>query len=249
MTETPKRVVLITGAAGGLGQASVKRFVSSDHIVIGTDIRLREDLFAHSQVIYQEADITSEADWTRVIEMIKSEIGRLDALINNAAILMAYTLEQHTLEDFRRIMDVNVSSVFLGMKMSLPLLKASPRGSIVNLSSSSAVAGYPHFAAYGATKAAVRNLTMSTAALCQTQDYGVRCNSVHPDGILTDMISTMKGDFPEMDPAKAERAFKFACEPEAIADVVHFLTTDEARHINGAEIRVDNASTVQMPYL
>ena len=249
MTETPKRVVLITGAAGGLGQASVKRFVSSDHIVIGTDIRLREDLFAHSQVIYQEADITSEADWTRVIEMIKSEIGRLDALINNAAILMAYTLEQNSLDDFRRIMDVNVSSVFLGMKMSLPLLKESSQGSIVNLSSSSAVAGYPHFAAYGATKAAVRNLTMSTAALCQTQDYGVRCNSVHPDGILTDMISTMKGDFPEMDPAKAERAFKFACEPEAIADVVHFLTTDEARHINGAEIRVDNASTVQMPYL
>lgn len=249
MNETPKRVVLITGAAGGLGQASVKRFVSSDHIVIGTDIRLREDLFAHSQVIYQEADITSEADWTRVIEMVKSEIGHLDALINNAAILMAYTLEQHTLEDFQRIMDVNVSSVFLGMKMCLPLLKASPHGSIVNLSSSSAVAGYPHFAAYGATKAAVRNLTMSTAALCQTQDYGVRCNSVHPDGILTDMISTMKGDFPEMDPAKAERAFKFACEPEAIADVVHFLTTDEARHINGAEIRVDNASTVQMPYL
>ena len=249
MTDSAKRVVLITGAAGGLGQASVKRFVSSDHIVIGTDIRLREDLFAHSQVIYQEADITSEADWTRVIEMVKSEIGHLDALINNAAILMAYTLEQHTLEDFQRIMDVNVSSVFLGMKMCLPLLKASPHGSIVNLSSSSAVAGYPHFAAYGATKAAVRNLTMSTAALCQTQDYGVRCNSVHPDGILTDMISNMKGDFPEMDPAKAERAFKFACEPEAIADVVHFLTTDEARHINGAEIRVDNASTVQMPYL
>ena len=244
MTDSAKRVVLITGAAGGLGQASVKRFVSSDHIVIGTDIRLREDLFAHNQVIYQEADITSEADWTRVIEMVKSELGHLDALINNAAILMAYTLE-----DFRRIMDVNVSSVFLGMKMCMPLLKESSRGSIVNLSSSSAVAGYPHFAAYGATKAAVRNLTMSTAALCQTQDYGVRCNSVHPDGILTDMISNMKGDFPEMDPAKAERAFKFACEPEAIADVVHFLTTDEARHINGAEIRVDNASTVQMPYL
>ena len=249
MTETAKRVVLITGAAGGLGQASVKRFVSSDHIVIGTDIRLREDLFAHNQVIYQEADITSEADWTRVIEMVKSEIGHLDALINNAAILMAYTLEGHSLDDFRRIMDVNVSSVFLGMKMCLPLLKESTQGSIVNLSSSSAVAGYPHFAAYGATKAAVRNLTMSTAALCQTQDYGVRCNSVHPDGILTDMISNMKGDFPEMDPAKAERAFKFACEPEAIADVVHFLTTEEARHINGAEIRVDNASTVQMPYL
>lgn len=249
MTDTAKRVVLITGAAGGLGQASVKRFVSSDHIVIGTDIKLREDLFAHSQVIYQEADITSEADWARVIEMVESEHGHLDALINNAAILMAYTLEQHTLDDFRRIMDVNVSSVFLGMKMCLPLLKESTQGSIVNLSSSSAVAGYPHFAAYGATKAAVRNLTMSTAALCQTQDYGVRCNSVHPDGILTDMISTMKGDFPEMDPAKAERAFKFACEPEAIADVVHFLTTDEARHINGAEIRVDNASTVQMPYL
>jgi len=249
MSDAEKRVVLITGAAGGLGQASVKRFIDSDHIVIGTDIRLREDLFTHSQVIYREADVTSETDWTSVMEMVSAEFGRLDALVNNAAILMAYTLEQHTLDDFRRIMDVNVSSVFLGMKAGLPLLRKSTQGSIVNLSSSSAVAGYPHFAAYGATKAAVRNLTMSTAALCQTQDYGVRCNSVHPDGILTDMIGNMKGEFPEMDPAKAERAFKFACEPEAIADVVHFLTTDEARHINGAEIRVDNASTVQMPYL
>jgi len=249
MTNTEKRVALITGAAGGLGQASVKRFIASDHIVVGTDIKFKEGLFTHDQVIYREADVTSETDWTEAMDMVKAEFGHLDALINNAAILMAYTLEQHTLDDFRRIMDVNVSSVFLGTQTALPLLKESSQGSIVNLSSSSAVAGYPHFAAYGATKAAVRNLTMSTAALCQTQDYGVRCNSVHPDGILTDMISNMKGDFPEMEPAKAERAFKFACEPEAIADVVHFLTTDEARHINGAEIRVDNASTVQMPYL
>jgi len=92
--------VLITGAAGGLGQASVKRFIDSDHIVIGTDIRLREDLFTHRQVIYREADVTSETDWTSVMEMVTSEIGHLDALVNNAAILMAYTLEQHTLDDF-----------------------------------------------------------------------------------------------------------------------------------------------------
>ena len=119
---------------------------------------------------------------------------------------------------------------------------------IINMSSTSAVGGYPHFAAYGATKAAVRNLTVSTAVYCQTNGFPIRCNSVHPDGIFTDMITRMQGNFPEMDPDKGARAMEFACEPAAVADVICFLASHGARHINGAEIRVDNSSTVQVPY-
>ena len=147
------------------------------------------------------------------------------------------------------MMEVNSTSVFLGIKFLLGALKKSEAASIINISSSSALAGYPHFIAYGAAKAAVRSLTMSVAVHCQTNKFPIRCNSVHPDGILTDMTNNMEGTFPEMEPHQAMKAFGFACEPEAVTDVIYFLASHESRHINGAEIRVDNSSTIQMPYL
>ena len=95
-------------------------------------------------------------------------------------------------------------------------LKKSEAASIINISSSSALAGYPHFIAYGAAKAAVRSLTMSVAVHCQTNQFPIRCNSVHPDGILTDMTNNMEGTFPEMEPHQAMKAFSFACEPRRL---------------------------------
>jgi len=241
------RVALVTGAAGGVGQATVEQLARDGYRVIGTDIREVENP-SPDNVVYRQHDVGSEADWLALATWIGDEFGKLDVLVNNAAILMAYTIEEQSLEDFNTILQVNCTSVFLGMKTMLPLMKQSDAGSIINLSSTSAVGGYPHFAAYGATKAAVRNLTVSTAVYCQTQGFPIRCNSVHPDGILTDMISRMQGNFPEMDPDKGARAMEFACEPAAVADVICFLASAGARHVNGAEIRVDNSSTVQAPY-
>ena len=245
--ETQQRIALVTGAAGGVGQSTVEKLAAEGCIVIGTDIRAIEETPPEG-VVYRQHDVTSEADWQPLAAWLEEEYGHLDILVNNAAILMAYHIEDQSLEDFNTIMQVNCTSIFLGMKILLPVMKKSAAASIVNMSSTSAVGGYPHFAAYGATKAAVRNLTVSTAVYCQTNGFPIRCNSVHPDGIFTDMITRMQGNFPEMDPDKGARAMEFACEPAAVADVICFLASQGARHINGAEIRVDNSSTVQVPY-
>lgn len=249
MSQSERRVAVITGAAGGVGQSTVRKFAECGYTVIGTDIRLPEGLFEYDHVSYQTCDVTSEADWMSLAESTIGQHGKLDVLVNNAAILMTYTIETSSVEDFKHMMEVNSTSVFLGMKYMLDALKKSDAASIINLSSSSAVAGYPHFIAYGAAKAAVRSLTMSVAVHCQTNQLPIRCNSIHPDGILTDMVTHMKGEFPEMTPDQAMKAYSFACEPEAVTDVIYFLASHESRHINGAEIRVDNSSTIQMPYL
>ena len=143
MSQSDKRVAIITGAAGGVGQSTVKKFAENGYIVIGTDIRLPDDLFEHDCVSYRTCDVTSEADWQALADATQSEHGKLDVLVNNAAILMTYTIETSSTEDYKRMMEVNSTSVFLGMKFLLDALKKSEAASIINISSSSALAGYP----------------------------------------------------------------------------------------------------------
>ena len=181
------------------------------------------------------------------VEQLTAEHGALDILVNNAAILRADNIESETLEQFQRVMAVNCESVFLGIQHCLPLM-SRPGASIINICSSSAERGYPQFVAYTASKAAVRSLTMSTAVYLKQQGRAVRCNSVHPDGIITPMVMNIEGAPPEMSREMGMQAASFACEPEAVADVIAFLASDDARHINGAGIRVDNTSTIHAPY-
>jgi len=145
-------------------------------------------------------------------------------------------------------MAVNCHSVFLGIQSCLPLMKGRD-ASIINISSSSALMGFPQFCAYTASKAAVRSLTMSTAVHCKQQGYGVRCNSVHPDGIATPMVMNIEGTPVEMTGEQATHAGSFATTPDAIADVVLFLASPDSRQINGAALCADNTSTIYPPYL
>ena len=146
-------------------------------------------------------------------------------------------------------MAVNADSVFLAIHYLLPIISASGAGSIINMSSSSALMGMPHFCAYTAAKAAVRNLTMSTAVLCKQQGSGVRCNSVHPDGINTKMAREIAADMPADVIAGYQRTAPFICQPEDVASTILFLASDESRHINGAAICLDNTATIHPPYL
>ena len=128
-------------------------------------------------------------------------------------------------------------------------MEKSGGGSIINMSSSAALHGMPLFVAYSASKAAVRGLTQAVAVHCQQANNNVRCNSVHPDGIATDMPQEIAGDMPEMDATAAMKAIQFMIMPEDVAKTILFLASDDASMINGAAIPIDKTATITPPYI
>ena len=250
------KVALVTGGAGGVGQATVRLLLTEGAKVMFTDVnegegqRLQAEwaaAFGHgnsgAQVVrFARQDVASADDWTRVMAEIDQAWGAPDIVINNAGILVAGDIESATVEDFRRVMQVNAESVFLGTQAAVRALR--PRGgSIVNMASVSSWLPIDGYAAYGASKAAVGAITRSAALHCRKQRLRIRVNSLHPDGIWTPMTQSQAPGVPAkfmlFDAVKnpAGRAFL----PEQIAQVLLFLASDESSAINGAEIRADGA--------
>ena len=245
------KVALVTGGAGGVGQATVALLLAEGARVAFTDVdepagqRLAQAWAAQhaaDRVVFLRHDVASAADWARVMAAVEQSWGAPDIVINNAGILVAGDIESATVEDFRRVMQVNAESVFLGTQAAVRALR--PRGgSIVNMASVSSWLPIDGYAAYGASKAAVGAITRSAALHCRKQRLRIRVNSLHPDGIWTPMTQSQAPGVPAkfmlFDAVKnpAGRAFL----PEQIAQVLLFLASDESSAINGAEIRADGA--------
>lgn len=244
------KLAVVTGGCGGLGRATVEKLIAAGARVVITDLdESAGNALANAlDCQFFRQDVSSESDWQALAEFLSSTWGGLDVLVNNAAILRADNIEDETLENFNRVMSINTNSVFLGTKYCLPLMKGR-NASIVNISSSSALMGHPQFCAYTASKAAVRSLTQSTAVHARKQGYAVRCNSIHPDGIVTPMVMSIPGTPPVFSEEQQRNAASFTAMPEAIADVVVFLASDASRHVNGAQISVDNTATITPPYI
>ncbi len=243
------KVALVTGAARGVGLAVAKRFIAEGARVVMADINeqalaaVAADLDAQTLVL----DVAEEADWQRCSAWLEANFGKLDILFNNAAILRAGMVDQASLQHWRQLMAVNADSVFLATHYCLPLMEADG-GAIINMSSSSALMGMPEFCAYTAAKSAVRSLTMSTAVLCKQRKNGVRCNSIHPDGINTDMVREIAMTLPQHVDKDYSRSIPFVCQPDDVANLALFLASDESRHINGAALNIDNTATIHPPY-
>ena len=190
---------------------------------------------------FEEHDTAREADWQRIIDWIMAREGKLNGLVNNAGIAGPFpsTFETETLDQWRRMLSINVEGVFLGCKYSVPAMKQSGGGSIVNTSSLAAFLGTPALSAYGASKGAVRQFTKTVAMDCARKGYKIRCNSVHPGIIMTPMG---EGILPN-DKAR-ERALKtipigeFGA-PEDIAYGMLYLISDESRFVTGSELVID----------
>lgn len=246
------KVAIVTGAAQGLGRADCEALVREGASVVVTDILAEQGealvkSLNHARpgsAIFLEQDACDERRWQEVIAQAVKAFGHLDVLVNNAGIVIPATPEATTLEQFRRHMAVMAEGVFLGCKHAIPAMHASGGGSIVNMASVATHLGYPAFFAYSAAKGAVRSMTKSIAVWCQMQKYDVRCNSLHPGAIDTPMV------------AQANRLLGIPDEfytqsgpglgrPEDVANVVVFLASDESRLINGAELVLDNALTIQ----
>ena len=229
-------VVLITGAAGTLGRATAEAVRAAGGAVVATDLNPGEGVdLAH--------DVTTEADWARVIAEIDTSHGRLDGLVNNAGIVHLGSIEDTSLADWRRVMAVNADGVFLGCKAAWPLLQRSAAPAIVNLSSVSGLVGGANLAAYNASKGAVRLLTKSVALHGARLAPPIRCNSVHPafvEGAMVDDLAAAARD-----PARAREKMaaaiplgRLARPAEIAASVVHLLSP-AASFITGSEMVID----------
>ena len=242
------KIALVTGGAKGIGRASVRLLAREGARVVIADIDVAAGEALAAEIgpaaLFVRHDAASEIGWQVLMGLIGERFGRLDVLVNNAGILIPGTVEETSLDDWHRLMRINADSVFLGCREAIGLMKAGG-GSIINLSSIAALAGRDDYLAYSASKGAVAALTRSVATFCRRRRYRIRCNSLHPDGVLTDMTS---GGFPPgLDPERLtidSDPMNRMCRPEDVAASVLFLASDEARAVNGVELRVDSGQMV-----
>ncbi|WP_297802249.1 SDR family oxidoreductase [uncultured Brevundimonas sp.] len=250
---------LITGAAGGLGQAMARMLVREGAQVALSDIdgdraaALAASINAdtpNSAFAYAH-DVTSEADWVRVVDQAVTDMGGLSVLVNNAGIGGNLVFaEQDTLENWRKVQAVNLESVMLGCKHALPHLKAAPAASIVNISSIAGLAAAPGMGAYNATKAAVWLYTKTVALECAKAGGTVRANSVHPVFINTPILDpfiAMAGGSTEAAHERLARGIplKRIGDPDDVAYCVLYLASDESRFVTGSEFKIDGGMTAQ----
>jgi 3(or 17)beta-hydroxysteroid dehydrogenase len=233
------KVILITGGAGAVGSAVAEAVVREGGLAVDTDL-------AGLEGIDHVLDVTSEADWQRVIGAVESSAGRLDGLVNAAGIALLGSIEDTDYAMFRRTMAINVDGTFLGCKYGTGLMKRTG-GSIVNISSVSGLVGGHNLAAYNASKGAVRLLTKSVALHGARLKPPVRCNSVHPtflEGAMTDAIINPSQN-PDETKARMTRdiPLKRFGKPSEVADMCVYLLSDESAFVTGAEFAIDGGLT------
>ena len=247
------RTALVTGGASGLGKAIAARLADEGADVVITDVQadLGRSAAAGLGVTFLDQDVTSEEQWPAVLGQVEERFGHLDILVNNAGIGGAADLvspEDTRLADWKQIFSVNVDGVFLGCRAGIVAMRRSGGGSIVNMSSIAALLATPDSTAYGAAKAAVRQLTKSVAQHCAAEGLDIRCNSVHPGEVRTplwepyvaaDGADARHHDRRIVSDAKSRVPLGDMPQPEDIAAGVAFLCSPDARFITGSELIVD----------
>ena len=248
------KIAIVSGAAAGIGRATALRLAEEGAKICLGDIdrtgaeSSAADIRARGGEAFPLAlDVAEEADWRRIINATVERFGGLDILVNNAGIAFAAGLEETTTEQWRRIMAVNVDSVFFGCKFALPAMRESGGGAIVNISSILGLVGSPVQAAYGATKGAVRLFTKGVALECAEAGWNIRVNSVHPAYIRTPMVeryaetwgSLKKG----LEALGDLHPIGRVGEAEEVANAVLYLASDEAKFVTGAELLIDGGYT------
>lgn len=238
MARLEGKVAIITGAAQGMGAAHATLFVKEGAKVVITDLNEEKGKALAAELgenaIFVKQNVTSEDDWATVIATAEEAFGPVNVLVNNAGITMAKSMMETTLEEYRRIVDINQVSVFLGMKAVLPSMQKAGSGSIVNISSlNGLVAGA---IGYTDTKFAVRGMTK--AAAIEAAHYNVRVNSVHPGVIATPMVVQEDTKAAVEEFAKHIPLGRVA-QPEEVSNMVLFLASDDSSYSTGSEFIID----------
>jgi NAD(P)-dependent dehydrogenase (short-subunit alcohol dehydrogenase family) len=251
------KVVVVTGGASGIGLASAEVCAAEGAVVVITDVNAalgdaesKRMVEAGLAVEFRQHDVTSEADWRRVVDDVVQRHGHLDVVVNNAGIAVIAPVEQETLEGWRRTQAVNMEGVFLGTREAIRAMKARG-GSIVNISSIEGLVGDPLIPAYNASKGGVRLFTKSAALECAQRGYGIRVNSVHPGYVGTPLVANAIGALPPEQAAVLQQdllgriPLGRLAEPREVAKCVLFLASDESSYVTGAELVVDGGYTAR----
>lgn len=243
------KVAIISGGARGQGAEEARLFAREGAKVIIGDILKKEGMQIESEISEQggEAkfvylDVSSSEDWSKAVDLSMTEYGKLDILVNNAGILLMKGVEDTTSQEWDNIQNINSKGVFLGSKAVIPAMRGSGGGSIVNISSIAGLIG-SKFSAYGASKGLVRTLTKSIAV--NHGHEGIRCNSVHPGIIDTDMVSDMIGNKEGRDFQLNRTPLNIIANSMDVALGVLYLASDESRYVTGTELVIDGGITAQ----
>ena len=246
------KVALISGGARGQGATETRLFVREGAAVVFGDVldddgkKVEAEIRASGgRATYVHLNVTREVDWRAAVATAVQTYGKLDVLVNNAGILFRSKIEDTSEADWDRIMAVNVKGVFLGTKCAIPAMRqAGGGGSIINISSTAGLVGSPgETAAYSATKGAVRLFTKSTAI--QHARDKIRCNSVHPGPIATDMIKDVLENRASWEQRLRRLPMGRVGTPEEVAYGVLYLASDEASYVTGSELVIDGGTTAE----
>lgn len=238
------KVILVTGSAQGMGETHVRRFIQEGAKVVLTDLNIEKGQALADELgenaLFIKQDVTSESGWERVISQIEQHFGSVDVLVNNAGITMSKSILDMSLGEYRRIIEINQVSIFLGMKAVIPAMKKAKSGSIINISSINGLVGGA--IGYTDSKFAVRGMTKAAALECSP--FGIRVNSVHPGVIETPMI--MQGDTKDAVETFAKHIpLRRIAKPEEVTSMVLYLASDDSSYSTGAEFVVDGGLTAQ----
>jgi len=235
-------VVLITGAAQGCGAAHARAFISAGARVILADVRdaagatLARDLGDRAR--YIKLDVSQERDWIAAVAYAEAEFGTITVLINNAGVVYDSPLEDYDVDEWQRVIGVNLTGTFLGIKHVAAGMKALRRGSIINVSSAMGQRGAAHSYSYVASKWGIRGLTRSAAI--ELGGHGVRVNTVLPGFIETDMSA-------QDDPSALEIPLRRSADPAELSHTMLFLGSDASSYVTAAELAVDGGQTANLP--
>lgn len=249
------KTALITGAAQGLGAAIAHRLAAEGAKVFLTDILGEEaartatalnDTFGAGTAWSAPHDVRNEDQWQAVTEQAAGVMGGLSVLVHNAGVGSMGAIEELDHTEWRRVMDINVDSVFLGTKHALRYMRTSGPGSIVTISSIAGLLGVAEYPAYNASKAAVWMLTKSIALYCAQHKINVRCNSVHPAYIRTAIVEPL---FKALGEEEATRRLTRSIplgrmgDHDDVAYAVLYLASDESKFVTGAEFKIDGGAS------
>ncbi len=244
MARLQDKVIIITGAAQGMGETHARFCLAEGAKVVLTDINadkgeaLAKEL--GDNALFIQHDVTNEDDWTQVVKRTEDKFGQIDVLVNNAGITTHKSILDTSVESYRKILEINQVSVFLGMKAVIPSMIEAKQGSIINISSINGLVGGA--IGYTDSKFAVRGMTKAAALECAP--HGIRVNSIHPGVIATPMI--MQGDTKDAVEAFAKSIpMKRVAQPEEVSGMVLFLASDDSSYSTGSEFIVDGGLTAQ----